>query len=82
METKKVDRLFFGNTGKELFQKFDTTYLFTTENIAGYMPPLKDKTVLTVASSGDHFLNALYMVLYADRQNNAVLQTHHQRIFH
>ena len=60
MEVKKLDRLFFGNPGNDLFQKFDTTYLVTTENIAGYMPPLNNQDVLTVCSCGDHFLNALF----------------------
>jgi len=60
METRKLDRLFLDDESKYLFQKFDTTYLVTTENIAGYMPKLKDKDVLTVCSCGDHFLNALF----------------------
>src|SRR5574344_14029 len=33
-------------------------YPFLTENFKGYMPNMKDKTLLTVGSSGDQILNA------------------------
>lgn len=44
------------------FHKIAQMYSFTTENIAGYFPYLdfNNKTVLTVAASGDHIINAFY----------------------
>lgn len=41
----------------------ETFYPFTTENIAGYMPNLniKNKSVLTLGSSGDQVLNAILL---------------------
>lgn len=41
------------------FKPIDTTYLFTTEDIKSYMPNLEGKKVLSVASSGDQYFNAL-----------------------
>ena len=45
---------------KEIFKN---VYPFTTENIAGYIErlDLKDKSVLTVGSSGDQAFNALLL---------------------
>lgn len=43
----------------ERFETIDTAYLFTTEDIKGYMPDLRGKKVLSVASSGDHYFNSL-----------------------
>lgn len=61
MEPKsKVDRLLFGERkASQSFVTYDSSYLFTTENISGYMPQMQDKKVLTVAASGDHYFNAL-----------------------
>ncbi len=41
--------------------KFDSIYLFTTENIAGYMNELDltDKKIITVTGSSDHIINAI-----------------------
>ena len=41
-------------------KEFDQIYPFTTENIAGYIDyfDLKDKSLLTVGSSGDQVFNA------------------------
>ncbi len=45
----------------DIDNKFKYIYPFTTENIAGYLPyfDLKDKSLLTVGSSGDQALNAI-----------------------
>lgn len=42
--------------------KFDRIYPFTTENISGYIDyfDLKDKSLLTVGSSSDQAINAIY----------------------
>ena len=42
---------------------FKYIYPFTTENISGYLPyfDLKDKSLLTVGSSGDQVINAILM---------------------
>jgi len=42
------------------YVRFCRVYSFTTENISGYMPyfDFKDKSLLTVGSSGDQILNA------------------------
>ena len=42
--------------------EFDRTYPFTTENISGYIDlfDLKDKSLLTVGSSGDQAINAFF----------------------
>lgn len=46
---------------KELrFYEYDSIYPFCNENIEGYMPNLTDKSVLTVAGSGDHYFQAIY----------------------
>ncbi len=52
------------------FQRIAPIYPFTTENLAGYFPFLKleGKTVLTVSSSGDQVLNAIY---YGTKQIDA-----------
>ena len=44
------------------FRNFSKIYPFTTENIDGYIDyfNLKDKSLLTVGSSGDQVLNAIY----------------------
>lgn len=44
------------------FNHLSYIYSFTTENIAGYYPCLdfENKSILTVASSGDHIINAFY----------------------
>lgn len=44
------------------FNNLSPIYSFTTENIARYFEYLdfKNKTVLTVAASGDHIINAFY----------------------
>lgn len=41
--------------------KFSSIYLFTTENIAGYMEDLDltDKKIITVTGSSDHIINAI-----------------------
>ncbi len=41
------------------FQSFDTAYLFTNENIADYIKDVKNKKILSIASSGDHYLCCL-----------------------
>lgn len=41
------------------FQEIDTIYLFTNEAITEYMPNLEKQNILSVASSGDHYFNAL-----------------------
>lgn len=42
-------------------ERFNSIYLFTTENIAGYMKNLNlhNKKVITVTGSGDHVINAV-----------------------
>ena len=60
MEIEKLDRLFVHEDWPGIFTKFGTTYLVPIENIAGYMPKLKDRSVLTVGASGDHYLSALF----------------------
>ena len=60
MDFKKLDKLINSRDILDGFHSFDTAYLTTTENIAGYMPGLLDQNVLTVCSSGDHYLNAIY----------------------
>lgn len=41
------------------FDEVDTAFLFTNEMISGYMKDLTEQSILTVASSGDHYFNAL-----------------------
>jgi hypothetical protein len=60
MDYKKLDKLINSRSISDDFYSFDTAYLTTTENIAGYMPGMLDYDVLAVCSSGDHYLNALY----------------------
>lgn len=56
----EVEALYRGLTKKDnTFKHYDSSYLFTTENIKGYMPNLDGKDVLTITSSGDHYFNAL-----------------------
>ena len=42
-------------------ERFSSIYLFTTENIAGYMNELDltDKKIITVTGSSDHIINAI-----------------------
>lgn len=42
-------------------ERFSSIYLFTTENIAGYMKELDltDKKIITVTGSSDHIINAI-----------------------
>ncbi len=42
-------------------ERFSSIYLFTTENIAGYMDELDltDKKIITVTGSSDHIINAI-----------------------
>ena len=49
------------NTNGFTFTKEDSSYLFTTENIRGYMPGMEGMNVLTVCASADHYLNAYLM---------------------
>lgn len=43
-------------------ERFDSIYLFTTENIAGYMNELDltNKKIITVTGSSDHIINAIF----------------------
>jgi len=43
--------------GMASFSEASEIYPFTTENICGYIGKAKDKKVLSVVGSGDHFLN-------------------------
>jgi hypothetical protein len=58
--TEKIRELFFK---KDLniyqFSSFDSSYLFTTENINEFLPNLSNKKTIMVTSSGDYFFNAL-----------------------
>lgn len=55
-----IELLFKGLKQKDnTFKNIDMSYIFTTENIKGYIPDLTDKDILTVTSSGDHYFNAL-----------------------
>lgn len=56
-----INKIINGNilNPSALFNPLDSTYLYTTENIKGYIPNLDDKKVLTVTSSGDHYFNSL-----------------------
>lgn len=44
-------------------ERFNSIYLFTTENIAGYMNDLdlNNKRIITVTGSSDHIINAILM---------------------
>ena len=53
------EKLYYGQTShKNRFESIDTAYLFTNENINGYMPSLEGQNVLAVGSCGDHYFNA------------------------
>lgn len=41
------------------YLEYDRVYPYTTENINGYMNNVKDKSVLSVVGSGDHYLNLI-----------------------
>ena len=56
---KLLDKLIDNSTRSNTFKPFDTAYLITSENINGYMHNLTGQDILTVCSSGDHFLSAL-----------------------
>ena len=43
------------------YNKYDRVYPYTTENITGYLESIKDKSILTVVGSGDHYLNLITM---------------------
>ena len=60
---KEVNEMCKGLWAFELDNMFKYVYPFTTEHIAGYLPyfDLKDKSLLTVGSSGDQVLNAILM---------------------
>ncbi len=64
-EAKRAQKLFSGDLDANLsaggkFSPISPVYAFATENIGGYFPNIdfRDKAVLTVASSGDHAINA------------------------
>lgn len=60
MDYQKINQLFYNELERDqFFNSYDSSYLFTTENISGYMPDLSGKRVLSVCSSGDHYFNAL-----------------------
>lgn len=44
-----------------IFHSYDKVYPYTTEVISGYLPNCTGADVLTVAGSGDHYLNAILM---------------------
>ena len=55
---EEVNKLIFNQIDKKVpFMKYDTSYLVTTENISGYAKGLKGLNILTICSSGDHYLN-------------------------
>ncbi len=57
---KAIQSLYFDNScRKDKFNSIDTCYLFTNENMSGYMESLENKEVLSVAGSGDFYFNAL-----------------------
>lgn len=56
----EIEKLYFEKTMRiQNFEPIDNAYLFTTEDIKGYMPDLQEKNVLTVSGSGDQYFNAL-----------------------
>ena len=59
--SKKCEGYYDEYCAKNLMNIFMNIYPFTTENIAGYIDnfDLKDKSLLTVGSSGDQALNAI-----------------------
>lgn len=60
--SKKCEGYYDEYCAKNLMNIFMNIYPFTTENIAGYIDnfDLKDKSLLTVGSSGDQVLNAIF----------------------
>lgn len=66
MEYNEVKKVVFNELDRErTFTDYDTSYIFTTENISGYIPCLEDMDVLSVCSSGDHYFNS---VLYGAKR--------------
>lgn len=60
MNQQEINNLFNNvTTNSDIFSNYSSCYLFTTENIKGYMCGLENKDVLTVCSSGEHYFNAL-----------------------
>ena len=59
---KKEEKINLDEIDMNGFNNLSQIYSFTTENISGYFKYLdfKDKNILTVASSGDHIINAFY----------------------
>jgi len=59
--SKKCEGYYDEYCAKNLMNIFMNIYPFTTKNIAGYIDnfDLKDKSLLTVGSSGDQVLNAI-----------------------
>ena len=51
------------NNNDNLFSMHSKVYAFTTENISGYYKNINfiDKKILTICSSGDHILNAIFL---------------------
>lgn len=50
------------NSKRSETKRFARMYLYTTENIAGYLSEsARSETALTVTSSGDHIINLLYL---------------------
>ena len=43
------------------YNPYDRVYPYTTENISGYLDNIKDKKILSVIGSGDHYLNMISM---------------------
>ena len=60
---KEIEKMCRGIWAFEIDHMFKYVYPFTTENISGYLPyfDLKDKSLLTVGSSGDQAINAILM---------------------
>lgn len=57
---KVVESICFNsNCRQNKFNKVDTCYLFTNENMNGYIENLEKKEILAVAGSGDFYFNAL-----------------------
>lgn len=60
-EIKALVNIFAHRKNGRNFSKFCPVYIFTTENIAGYLNTIdvKDKDVLVPCASGDHILEAI-----------------------
>ena len=58
---KKTQIILSDQQSTTIFNELSPAYLFTTENISGYLDNLnlEGKDVLTVVGSGDHILNAI-----------------------